>query len=103
MALALGADAAAALLAGVALALSLAALASRLRHPCELVRRRVLFLPLGGPAAFALALDAICLPGARAVGAFALPAAAGIALLRPPLPSSTTLTSRSIARRSPAG
>ena len=74
---------AAVVLAGVALALSLAALASRLRHPCELVRRRVLCLALGGLVALlALALDAICLPGARAVGAFALPAAAGIALLR---------------------
>ena len=83
--LALGADAAEAL-AVVALVLALASLAARLRHPCEIVRRRVLCLLLGSAAAlFAFALDVICLPGAWALGALAIPAAAGVALLCDPI------------------
>ena len=70
----------------VALPVALVALAGRLRHPCEIVRRQVLCVLLGCAAAlFALALDKSRLPGAWAVGALAIPLAIGVALLRRPL------------------
>jgi signal transduction histidine kinase len=73
-------------LMAVALLPALAALAGRLRHPSERVRRRVLYLLLGSAAAlFALALDSAFLPGAWVLGALAIPAAAGVALLCDPL------------------
>src|SRR5262245_2370183 len=55
-------------------AVPLAALGGRLRHPCEIVRRQVLCVLLGCAAAlFALALDASWLPGAGMIGALAIP------------------------------
>ncbi len=72
---------------GALLALvTVAALAGRLGHPCELVRRQLLYVLLGGATAlFAAYLDALYLPGAWAVGAVAIPVAIGVALLRRPL------------------
>ena len=87
-AVALGAALAAGLVQdGALLALvTVAALAGRLGHPCELVRRQLLYVLLGGATAlFAAYLDALYLPGAWAVGAVAIPVAIGVALLRRPL------------------